>query len=159
MPSEEAPAKLPPPWIHSITGRRDFGGHSAVQTFRYRQSSLTPSPFCMHRAAKLVASRMPVHVGTGAGSRQRRSPTGGAAKGIPLKTAPPSFRRLPRMFPPVTMAEGGSCAGMINENSASGAMMATVRVGFMELSGKNDTPHFGPGKADGQLERKNTRGS
>jgi hypothetical protein len=63
------------------------------------------------------------------------------------------------MFPPVTMAEGGSCAGMINENSASGAMMATVRVGFMELSGKNDTPHFGPGKADGQLERKNTRGS
>ena len=36
------PAVLEPPWIHSITGCFGWGGHSAVETFRYRQSSPLP---------------------------------------------------------------------------------------------------------------------
>ena len=43
----------------------------------------------------LPASRTPFQDGAGAGGRQRRSPTGGAAKGMPLNTAtvPLAFHR------------------------------------------------------------------
>src|SRR4051794_14864132 len=40
---------------------------------------------CMHRGANSVAGRMPDQRATGCGSRHRRSPIGGAAKGMPLK--------------------------------------------------------------------------
>src|SRR5271157_6623440 len=40
----------------------------------------------MHGCDGLVASRTPDQEGTGCGSRQRRLPTGGIAKGMPLNT-------------------------------------------------------------------------
>src|SRR5262245_30461198 len=67
--------------------------------FRYRQSSLIsrvgrvplfggyhPPSFCVQMGEYLSAARTPSHLGAGFGSRQRRSPSGGAAKGTPLKT-------------------------------------------------------------------------
>ena len=39
---------------------------------------------CMQREPNAVASRTPVHGGAGRGGCQRSSPTGGAAKGMPL---------------------------------------------------------------------------
>src|ERR1700722_3387536 len=42
--------------------------------------------FWMQLAENRSALRTPVQTGAGRGARQRRSPTGGAAKGIPLKT-------------------------------------------------------------------------
>src|SRR4029079_10983472 len=63
------------------------------QTFTNKQSSdefadiAEPrgKPACGHCAPKLLASRSPCHAGTGWSGRQRLSPTGGAAYGIPLK--------------------------------------------------------------------------
>ena len=40
---------------------------------------------CMQRAPNSVALRMPDQRATGCGSRHRKSPTGGAAKGMPRK--------------------------------------------------------------------------
>src|SRR5581483_441599 len=90
-------AKLPPPGIQTITALRDVDGQSAIQTFKYRQSSLDNSAalgamnvgFCAHIGPNFVVSRTPGQGVTGCGSRHRRSPTGGAANGIPLNTAPP----------------------------------------------------------------------
>src|SRR6185503_19496917 len=46
---------------------------------------------CMQMGPNLLASRTPLQLAAGCGARQRRSPTGGAAKGIFLKTEmPPS---------------------------------------------------------------------
>src|SRR6185437_8450354 len=45
----------------------------------------------MQRAPNLSALRAPFQFFTGWGSFQRRSPTGGAANGIPLKLRTPSF--------------------------------------------------------------------
>src|SRR5690606_10047610 len=74
--------------------------------FRYRQSSLT-SPCamnsyvhggrtstmsCTQLGANSCAWRVPVHDGAGCGSRQRRSPTGGAAYGTPRKTVMAALR-------------------------------------------------------------------
>jgi hypothetical protein len=77
-----------------IGALRAFAG---AQIFKYKQSSLlgplTPPPFgrpsvlviCKHGDANSVAERSPVHL-IGRGGAQRRSPTGGKAKGTPLKT-------------------------------------------------------------------------
>src|SRR5512142_2544346 len=47
---------------------------------------------CMQMGPNLLASRTPLHLAAGCGARQRRSPTGGAAKGMFLKTEmPPSI--------------------------------------------------------------------
>src|SRR5512139_4083535 len=48
---------------------------------------------------KAVASRTPGQAFAGVGSFQRRSPTGGCANGMFLKTATPSAVRLPRSWP------------------------------------------------------------
>src|SRR5689334_7468117 len=72
---------------------RCFGEVAGVQTFRYKQSSLLPDggfPPCMGPGANLSACRTPSHFLGGCGARQRRSPTGGSAKGIPLYTTNPS---------------------------------------------------------------------
>src|SRR5512142_2755998 len=47
----------------------------------------------------VVASRTPVQAFAGSGARQRKSPTGGCANGMFLKTATPSALRLPRSWP------------------------------------------------------------
>ena len=43
----------------------------------------------MHAGANASAFRVPVQGAAGIGGRQRRSPTGGAANGTPLKTVKP----------------------------------------------------------------------
>ena len=45
--------------------------------------ALDPSP-CMHRAANLLSARTPGQLAAGRGARQRKAPTGGAAKGMAL---------------------------------------------------------------------------
>ena len=45
----------------------------------------------MHRGPNWSALRAPVQFLTGCGSRQRRSPTGGCANGMPLKLRTPSL--------------------------------------------------------------------
>src|SRR6185295_2629919 len=62
-------------------------------------------PACGHCAPKLLASRSPCHAGKGWGGRQRWSPTGGAAYGIPLKLeTSPSV--TPRTIPDVVRTVG-----------------------------------------------------
>src|SRR6187455_806595 len=103
----EPPVK-PPPWTQTITGTLAFGALAGVHTFRYRQSSLTgeelPCEFagCMHAFAKASAFLTPDQGWTGAGAFQRKSPTGGAANGIPLKIEMPSCA-TPLIAPPVTL--------------------------------------------------------
>ena len=58
---------------------------------------------CMQALAKVSAFLTPDQALTGAGAFQRRSPTGGAAKGMPLKTEMPSAV-APLTTPPVTVA-------------------------------------------------------
>ena len=48
-----------------------------------------------------VAGRTPVHATTGCGGRQRKSPSGGAANGIPLNESTPSAT-APLIVPPST---------------------------------------------------------
>src|SRR5579871_4546697 len=69
-----------------------LAGFAGTQTLRVRQSSLPPasrkviSPKtlpCRQWKPKSVALRTPDHFAAGAGAFQRRSPTGGAAYGIP----------------------------------------------------------------------------
>ena len=85
---ELPPFTNPPPWIQTITGSFFGAGFSGAQTLRYRQSSAGGVPSgaaslgkgsCMQSCAYASALRTPIHGATGCGSRQRRSPTGGAA--------------------------------------------------------------------------------
>src|SRR3954451_16411059 len=56
-----------------------------------RNAKSAPGPLrCMHREPNSSAWRTPVQFFGGCGSRQRRFPTGGCAKGIPLKTRTPA---------------------------------------------------------------------
>src|SRR5690242_8786936 len=90
----------------------------------------------MHREPNWVASRTPGHGFTGIGSRQRKSPTGGVAKGMPLKTAPRSRRLPPRIFPPVTVTTGDSCAAaamLRSKKAASLLMTAFALIGDTSL--------------------------
>src|SRR5580693_6056647 len=89
---EAEPLIYPPPYIQTITGRRSCALFAGVQMLRYRQSSLTlggVSPgmdtlSCIHAGANASALRMSFQGVTGAGGRQRKSFTGGAANGTPL---------------------------------------------------------------------------
>ena len=109
----------PPPWIQTITGSFAPGvALAGRQTFRNRQSSEDaggagapgagggPNRPCMQSAPNSAAWRTPVHVAAGCGGRHRRSPTGGAAKGMPLKDATPSST-TPCRSPLSTRTTGG----------------------------------------------------
>src|SRR5205823_2571640 len=86
---------------------------AGVHTLRERQSSLMPlerkliSPkrgSCMARGPNWSALRIPDQFVTGCGGFHRSSPTGGAAKGIPLKLrSPESGSEVPSMMPLVVM--------------------------------------------------------
>ena len=92
-----------------MTGSFALADVAGVQTFRYRQSSLTgavlPCEFgaCMQAFANASAFLTPVQGLTGAGAFQRSSPTGGAANAMPLKIAMPASA-IPATSPPVTLA-------------------------------------------------------
>src|SRR5438046_949396 len=91
-----------------------FFALDGAHTFRNRQSSeevleieSAPrgKPICAQSAPNLVASRTPFQVGKGCGGRQRYSPTGGAAYGIPLKMeTSPSV--TPRKIPEAALTVG-----------------------------------------------------
>src|SRR5215475_15149754 len=55
----------------------------------------------------VVASSVPCHLSTGAGGRQRRLPTGGAAYRIPRKMLTPFFTK-PRTWPSAVLTTGPS---------------------------------------------------
>jgi hypothetical protein len=114
----------PPPWIQTITG--SFAPEAALAG-RHRlinkQSSdevgdiemvLGPNVAWAQSAPNLPAYRSPCQAGNGCGGRQRYSPTGGAAKGIPLKLeTSPSV--TPRTIPEAVRTVG-----------AAGAVLTTV---------------------------------
>src|SRR5687767_8188554 len=95
-----------------MTGSFSPDFFAGVQTSRYRQSSLAEMPgawlfsdagFCMQADANAVACFTPDQDLTGCGAFHRRSPTGGAAKGMPLNVET-SFATVPATRPPVTFA-------------------------------------------------------
>src|ERR1700722_18840478 len=111
-----------PPCSHTITALGDDTGHSGVHTFRYRQSSEPRAAaswfhfasICAQEGPKSEASRIPLQDLTSAGSRHRKSPTGGAANGRPRNAAPSGFgNSSPRTSPPIIDITGpvaGACA-------------------------------------------------
>jgi hypothetical protein len=111
-----------PPCSHTITALGDDTGHSGVHTFKYKQSSepraaaswFHAASICAQEGPKSEASRIPPQGLTGAGSRHRKSPTGGSAKGRPRNAAPSGFgNSSPRTWPPVMDTTGpvaGACA-------------------------------------------------
>src|SRR5262245_59421348 len=108
-----------------MTGSRSLARSAAVQTFRYRQSSLvfgesgrctvtlfgTPLICDGWTQTSLNCSvlRTPSHFAGRCGSFQRKSPTGGAAKGIPLNARTPDESVTPEILP-VAMATGSEMA-------------------------------------------------
>ena len=53
--------------------------------------------FCTQGLAKFSILRTPVHLSGGWASRQRRSPTGGLANGMPLNVRTPDFSVTPEI--------------------------------------------------------------
>src|SRR5262249_30898376 len=105
---------------------------------RKRQSSSKlPGPpnagFCAHGGPSVVASRVPIHGLTGIGSRQRRSPTGGCANGIPRKAAPPLSSNAPRICPPVTETLGPDAAPSANIAATAIDIVAAVLIDYSLL--------------------------
>src|SRR5688572_5959703 len=108
---EPLPPVKPPPCIQTITGNFDFFvAEAGAHTLRKRQSSdciaVEPGQArCGQSAQNLFASRTPSHFFAGCVGRQRYSPTGGAAYGIPLKleTSPTV---TPRKVPELVCTSG-----------------------------------------------------
>src|SRR6185369_13137055 len=111
-----------------------------VHTFRNKQSSLAvliASPTigvgaCGQMAPYVVASRTPDQGCTVIGSRHRRSPVGGAAKGMPLNTAP-LLSAAPRICPPVTPTIGAVCARLPNTATPTMSIAITTRIMFPQF--------------------------
>jgi len=114
-----------PPKIQNITGRRSDADCAAVHTFRYRQSSLAagesgrstetfrrPTPFGWTQTLpNLSVWRTPFHFAIGCGARQRSSPTGGAANGMPLNTRTPGAAAdVPESRPASVLTGSGTTA-------------------------------------------------
>src|SRR4051812_17532271 len=132
------PLSIAPPWIQTITG-----SHFAVrgaQTFRYKQSSLFGLVIQVavweHAGAKARAALTPFHGTTGCGLRQRRSPTGGAAKGIPkYSSSEPSSD--PETIPAVTFTgrvAGDAWLTCARQRPKKAAAMAVIRKHFIVSS-------------------------
>src|SRR5436190_2727547 len=110
-----------------MTGRRSDGDCAAVQTFRYRQSSLAagesgrstdtfrrPVPFgCTQTSPNVSALRTPVHFATGCGARHRCAPTGGAANGTPLNTRTPGAAADVPESRPASVLTVGAGSGLL----------------------------------------------
>ncbi|GAB2966801.1 hypothetical protein GCM10023080_031260 [Streptomyces pseudoechinosporeus] len=63
---------------------------------------------CAGAGAKRSARRTPCHGRGGWGGRNRNSPTGGAAKGIPAKRRPPPGSAHPRTVPAAVSVRSAS---------------------------------------------------
>ncbi len=111
------PAKKPPPWIQTSTGRAaSVSPGTGVKTFTFSVASpgtdgsgmsVTPgSPRCAV-GPNSSASRTPVHGSAGSGAANRSGPTGGFANGMPRNAAEPPAPGSPRQRPrtlPVTVS-------------------------------------------------------
>ena len=131
------PPMKAPPWIHTMTGRLP-SSHAGVHTLSDRQSSsvvggMPPNRvsrgdgFCMATGPNSTQSRTPSHGGAGWGGRNRSSPTGGAAKGMPLKTSTPSTT-LPCTLP-------AAVSTIVMGVSSLPAEKVTCDVGDLDLVG------------------------
>ena len=92
-----------PPWIHTITGSELSTDGVAMVSVRQSSSwgwvaeitsasgPSSGSTACGQIGPSSVASRVPSQGAGGCGGANRRSPTGGAANGTPLKWWIPSF--------------------------------------------------------------------
>src|SRR5690242_6243419 len=96
----------------------------------------------------VVASRTPVQAFAGCGSRQRRLPTGGCAKGIFLNSAPPFDVRLPRSWPvlivtigsdPAALAGGKACAKHRTQLKVPSSLMDFTLVPSLVTDGRNSS--------------------
>jgi hypothetical protein len=102
----------------------------------------------MQSAPKSAAWRTPVHGAAGWGGRHRRSPTGGAAKGIPLKEATPSAT-TPCNWPVSTFTTGGVCVcatvpiptAAANADSEQTSSLVTLEVVLIPSSRPARMPH------------------
>src|SRR5581483_5058483 len=118
-----------------MTGRRSAAEAAAVQTFRYRQSSLAfgesgrstetfrrPRPFgCMQTSPKWSAFLTPSHFATGCGGRQRRSPIGGVPNGMPLKARTPGPAATPDTRPASVRTGSGTAPSSVATAAAARA--------------------------------------
>src|SRR5262245_46786425 len=99
--------------------------NSAVHGLRDR------ARFWTQLSENLSALRTPSHFAGGCGGRQRKFPTGGAAKGIPLKTrtpgiepATPSSKPLStRTVPLIAVARGGRAIKTARNNRQQSRFM------------------------------------
>src|SRR5690606_36010398 len=66
-------------------GRHKLRNRQSSDVFSLIVPVVRGQPACAQSAQNLLASRTPSHAATGCGGRQRYSPTGAAAYGIPLK--------------------------------------------------------------------------
>src|SRR5579872_2561078 len=138
------PKTKPPPKIQNITGSLAPGvAEAGRQMLRNRQFSDGASSAdaagdrralgagvvaerdgggtkrpCMQSAPNSVAGRIPLHRTAGWGGRHRKSPTGGAAKGMPWYDAtPPSTN--PCNSPVSTRTTEGCCAAVVTPIAAN----------------------------------------
>src|SRR6516225_3178295 len=106
-----SPVTIPPPWIHTMTGKCEPAcWWLGVKTFRYRQSSdmlAWPNSVagCGQCGANRVASRTPDQLAPGCGGCHRSAPTGGAAYGMPRNSSTAPLAR-PRTGPLVVPTTG-----------------------------------------------------
>src|SRR5579859_716289 len=136
---------------------------AGVQTLSCRQSSdwlvsLGTARICQHCGPSLVASREPDHFAGACGGRQRRSPTGGAAKGMSLKlvTAPAV---APCSSPWATLTVSAAWAAVALRASVAAAAARRVR---MRMWSSLDVPLYEwavPLRAAGRVGRELSRGA
>lgn len=84
---------------------------------------------CIQSLPYVPASRIPGQVAAGCGARQRRSPTGGAANGMPfqLSTAPSTVPRSTPCSIPTTVAATAGGVGTANQASTAAAASTAIR--------------------------------
>jgi len=92
--SADEPAMFAPPCTKTRTGRLEVGAASlGVQTLIVKQSSLPVTApddvCCTHALPNAFAARSPLQHAAGCGGFHRKSPTGGAAYGMPRNAVDP----------------------------------------------------------------------
>src|SRR6187397_1819546 len=107
----------------------------------------------MHDAPKASAARTPCQATTGCGAFQRSSPTGGAAKGMPLNTRTP-FAAVPEIWPPSTATISGAADVEIEPTAIARAIIQRrMRPPGPAEAGRHDEPRTTNEDRRANLER------
>src|SRR4029453_6375998 len=125
-----------------MPGSRSLARLAAVHTFKYRQSSLvfgesgrsTVTLFgtrfgcdgCTQTSLNCSAFFTPSHFAGGCGSFQRNSPTGGAAKGMPLNARTPDASVTPESRPVAIVTGSLMAAGVEIVDAAIATAMSAI---------------------------------